>query len=44
MDDEDFDALERKSGLQVFTVALLCFGGVLWAIGKLLSVHFSLIG
>ena len=44
MDDEEMETLERKSRLQVFTVALLCFGGVLWAIGKLLSVHFSLIG
>lgn len=44
MDDEDLEALERKARLRVFTMALLYFGGVLWAGGKLISVYSILTG
>jgi len=32
MDDEEIEVLERKSRLRVFTVGLLCFGSVIWAV------------
>jgi len=44
MDETEVKEIEMKLRVRVVTALVLCFGGILLGMGKLLSVFSSLIG